>query len=193
MPRLRLSLCISPERPQPPADGNASLTFQVWRGGPCVGGTLDPALRGRDDGERQWCAIADHRLDDAAPLESGQNFSGQDFSDQDFEQINPGESLSPDDAGALFIVMMSIAPAVEEEFNDWYNLEHIPRLIQVPGVICARRFRALGAASRYMAVYHLADAAAYAEASWCDADRTPWIGRMRRFQSDRQYFMFKPA
>lgn len=188
MPRLRLSLCMSSERPQAPAGGNAPLTFQVWRGGPCVGGTLDPALRGRDDGERQWCAIADHRLDDAAPLKSGQDFSGQDF-----EQINPGESLSPDNAGALFIVMMSIAPAVEEEFNDWYNLEHIPRLIQVPGVICARRFRALGATSRYMAVYHLADAAAYAEASWCDADRTPWIGRMRRFQSDRQYFMFKPA
>jgi hypothetical protein len=183
MPRLRLSLCLSSERPQAPAGGNAPLTFQAWRGGPCVGGTLDPALRGRDDGERQWCAIADYPLDPAAPLKSG----------RDFEQINPGESLSPDNAGALFIVMMSIAPAVEEEFNDWYNLEHIPRLIQVPGVICARRFRALGVTSRYMAVYHLADAAAYAEASWCDADRTPWIGRMRRFQSDRQYFMFKPA
>jgi hypothetical protein len=187
MPRLRLSLCLTSVRPQAPAGGNASLTFQVWRGGPCVGGTLDPALRGRDDGERQWCAIADHQLDSAAALSPA----------QDFEQINPGESLSPDNAGALFIVMMSIAPAVEGEFNDWYDLEHIPRLIQVPGVICARRFRALGATSRYtsryMAVYHLADAAAYAEASGCDADRTPWIGRMRRFQSDRQYFMFKPA
>ncbi|MGD9846674.1 MAG: hypothetical protein AB7O60_03060 [Variibacter sp.] len=183
MSRLRLSLRMSSELPRAPASGNDPLTFQVWRGGPCVGGTLDPGLRGREDGERQCCAIADYRDDDAALPKS----------DQNFEQINPGGSLSPDNAGALFIVMMSIAPAVEEEFNDWYDLEHIPRLIQVPGVIRARRFRALAATSRYMAVYHLADAAAYAEASWCDADRTPWIGRMRRFQSDRRYFMFKPA
>lgn len=181
MPRLRLSFIMQTERPQA-STARDPMTFQVWRGGACVGGTLDLALRGRNEGEPQWCAISDYQPDGAAP-----------GTGKELEQISPGERLSPENAGALFIVTMDVAPEAEEEFNDWYNLEHIPRLTQVPGVICARRFRALGAGSRYAAIYHLADASAYASAPWCEADRTPWISRMRRFQRDRHYFMFKPA
>ena len=55
---------------------------------------------------------------------------------------------------------MNVGPAVEADFNDWYNAEHLPQLGAVPGVLTARRFRATDPASerRYLALYHLKDA-----------------------------------
>jgi hypothetical protein len=182
MPSLRLSLSISPTAPAVPAGDASRLTCQTWKGGRAVGGTLDPSLRGKSDGPTEWCLLADRT---AEVTTSG-------LAERLLEQINPGDRLSPDNAGALFVVAMDIDAAAEDEFNDWYNTEHIPLLSRVPGVICARRFRALSGSPRYVAIYHLVDAGAYASLPWREADQTPWIGRMRRFQSNRQYSMFYP-
>ena len=43
-------------------------------------------------------------------------------------------------AAALLAVSMNVDPAAEQEFNEWYNAEHLPQLGAVPGVLCARRF-----------------------------------------------------
>ena len=58
------------------------------------------------------------------------------------DQILPGDALPPDNAGGLLLNAMNVEPAAEAEFNEWYNNEHIPALAAVPGVLCARRFRA---------------------------------------------------
>ena len=183
MPSLRLSLTMSPSVPAVPAGDASRLTCQIWKGGRAIGGTLDPSLRGRADGPIEWCLLADRTTEVTTTSGPAERL---------LEQINPGDRLSPDPAGALFIVAMDIEASIEEEFNDWYNTEHIPLLSRVLGVICARRFRALSGSPRYVAIYHLADAGAYASLPWREADQTPWIGRMRRFQSNRQYFMFYP-
>jgi hypothetical protein len=48
---------------------------------------------------------------------------------------------------------MSVAPEHEDEFNEWYNTEHIPALAAVSGTFCARRCRGTGtAAQRYLAL-----------------------------------------
>jgi vacuolar-type H+-ATPase subunit F/Vma7 len=39
----------------------------------------------------------------------------------------------------LLIVQTDIESEMEEEFTRWYDEEHIPRLLNVPGVIMARR------------------------------------------------------
>ena len=39
----------------------------------------------------------------------------------------------------LLIVRTDVAPEMEEEFNRWYNEEHIPLLLRVPGVLWAKR------------------------------------------------------
>ncbi len=41
----------------------------------------------------------------------------------------------------LFVVMMDVAPEVEAAFNDVYDREHIPALLEVPGVRSAARYR----------------------------------------------------
>jgi hypothetical protein len=183
MSALRLSLTLHEVRPVIPDVNGSRFSAQLWWGGQAVGGTLDPGQRGQPAGPARWCVLSD--LGDGAKSEPDGVWL--------LEQINAGDRDSPDGAAALFVVAMDIAELAEDEFNDWYDTEHIPLLAAVPGMIRARRFRTLHGAPRYAAIYHLADPHAYASAPWRQADQTPWIKRMRRFQSNRQYLMFHPA
>jgi hypothetical protein len=63
----------------------------------------------------------------------------------------------------LFVVKATITKEREEAFNRWYNDEHVPQVLQFPGVVSARRYRALEGEDRYryMAVYELRDEATY--------------------------------
>ena len=40
----------------------------------------------------------------------------------------------------LYVVRVDVDLEKEKQFNEWYNKEHIPALLQVPGVISANRF-----------------------------------------------------
>lgn len=95
------------------------------------------------------------------------------------EQIRPGDALAPAGAAAVLLIAMNVAPEHENEFNEWYNTEHLPQLGAVPGVICARRYRGAGATQRYAAIYHLANSDVVNSASWKSAANTPWTERMR--------------
>ena len=107
------------------------------------------------------------------------------------EQINPGDLPSPANAGGVILVSMNVDPAHEDEFNDWYDMEHIPHFNRLAGVITARRFRVVLGDPRYVALYHVENTDIYATPGWMAANETPWILRMRRFQRDRTYFMFR--
>ncbi|MGI8336506.1 hypothetical protein ACRYCC_41750 [Actinomadura scrupuli] len=69
---------------------------------------------------------------------------------------------------ALLHVMMSAEPSVLEDFHGWYDEEHLPALLGVPGVLGARRFQTADdgagfgrheseAGLDFLAVYELAD------------------------------------
>jgi hypothetical protein len=134
----------------------------------------------------RWLSIADHATDEFAAAAERPPLH-----EWDAEQINPGQLRSPETAGGVILVSMNVDPAREDEFNDWYNMEHIPHFNRLPGVITARRFRAIEGNPRYVALYHVEDTAIYATPGWMAANETPWILRMRRFQRDRTYFMFR--
>lgn len=95
------------------------------------------------------------------------------------EQLRPGDALAPAGAAALLLIAMNVAPEAENEFNEWYNSEHLPALAGVPGVLCARRYRGGGATQRYAAIYHFANPDVPNSASWKSAANTPWTERMR--------------
>jgi hypothetical protein len=42
--------------------------------------------------------------------------------------------------GTVFVVMMDVDPEHEDEFNWWYNDEHLPERLGIPGYVSARRF-----------------------------------------------------
>ncbi|MDQ6744142.1 MAG: hypothetical protein M3Z97_14720 [Candidatus Dormibacteraeota bacterium] len=58
---------------------------------------------------------------------------------------------------ALLMAIMEPTAAREDEFNDWYDLEHLPQMSSVPGIDSATRFIAVEGWPRYLAVYDLAE------------------------------------
>jgi hypothetical protein len=95
------------------------------------------------------------------------------------EQILPGDALPPRDAGALLLNAMNIVPALEAEFNDWYDKEHIPALSAVPGVLSARRFRGRSGNRKYVALYHLTTPDVVESAEWKEARESDWTSRLK--------------
>jgi hypothetical protein len=150
-----------------------------------MGGATDLATRTMIADPPRWLAIAEHGADQTPP--PAERPALREWA---LEQINPGNLASPDHSGGVILVSMNIEPAREEEFNDWYDLEHIPHFNRLAGVIAARRFRAIEGEPRYVALYHVEDTSIYATPGWTAANQTPWMLRMRRFQRDRTYFMF---
>jgi hypothetical protein len=96
-------------------------------------------------------------------------------------QIVPGDVTGPAEANALLVASMNVDPAAEAEFNEWYNMEHLPQLAAVPGVLTARRFRAAGAGveKKYLALYHLTSPDVSRSDAWAKAANTPWTEKMR--------------
>jgi hypothetical protein len=94
------------------------------------------------------------------------------------EQILPGDVTSPAGAGGLLVASMNVEPAAEQEFNEWYNAEHLPQLGQVPGVLCARRYRGTGE-RKYLSLYNLTGPDVSRSEAWQKAANTPWTERMR--------------
>ena len=53
------------------------------------------------------------------------------------------------------LVYVGVDPEHDAEFNDWYNQEHVPDMLKMPGYLNAGRYEALKGGPRYLAVYEL--------------------------------------
>lgn len=71
----------------------------------------------------------------------------------------------------LLMAWTDVDPAAEEEFNVWYNEEHIGRLLAVPGFLSGARYRALRGGPKYLAMYELADHNVLRSAAFLDTVR----------------------
>lgn len=58
-------------------------------------------------------------------------------------------------AKALLLVVADPPAPMEEEFNAWYDTEHVPERAIIPGFNTARRFVSVGDGPAYMALYDL--------------------------------------
>jgi len=50
-----------------------------------------------------------------------------------------------------------VPPEREDEFNDWYDLEHLPQVVALPGFVRGRRYMVENAKPKYLAWYDTAD------------------------------------
>ncbi len=80
----------------------------------------------------------------------------------------------------IFLVYTDVDPHVEDEFNAWYNTEHLPELLSLPGFLDAARYVAYKGTPKYLAVYELAsaDALKSAEFQKWRANPSPWSRRI---------------
>ncbi len=81
----------------------------------------------------------------------------------------------------LLMALMEPDQSREEEFNDWYDFEHIPQMSAVPGFIGASRWVCVGGWPRYLAIYDLESidvlsSDAYRQAT--GGNFTPWARRI---------------
>ncbi|MGE3541320.1 MAG: hypothetical protein AB7N91_28285 [Candidatus Tectimicrobiota bacterium] len=80
----------------------------------------------------------------------------------------------------LLMVYCEVPERYEEEFNAWYNTEHIPERLAIPGVLNAARYQAVAGGPKYLACYELASPDAWYTAAWQQwlTNPTPWSRRM---------------
>jgi hypothetical protein len=80
---------------------------------------------------------------------------------------------------AIFLVYTDLSdPKYEEEFNAWYNTEHLPELLALSGVLDAARYVATKGGPKYLAAYELASVDAMQTPEFPTRPRTPWGQRV---------------
>jgi hypothetical protein len=105
------------------------------------------------------------------------------------EQITPGDAQPSLMSHALFVAIGDVPVEWEDEFNLWYDEEHMPMLARVPGVLRARRFRDPRGNPRYVALYDLADAAVIEHPDWTAAVATEWSRRIDQITRSREWIL----
>jgi hypothetical protein len=66
----------------------------------------------------------------------------------------------------------------DEEFNAWYDTQHLPQLLAIPGVLDAARYVAVKGGPKYLAAYELESPDVVQSAAWADRPIPPWDRRM---------------
>lgn len=113
----------------------------------------------------------------------------------------------PSPARYLFIASMDVDPDKDAIFNEVYDTEHIPLILEVPGVLSARRcqtvplkmfiggeVRAIVAEGepRYSAIYELESAEVLTSAAWAKAvDAGRWPTHVRPYTRNRRHVLKK--
>ena len=89
----------------------------------------------------------------------------------------------------LLMVFTDVAAEVEDEFNRWYNEEHIPERLAIPGVLNAARYMAVKGGPKYLACYELTETQAWYADAWQYHLNNPteWSQRMSPGLIGRNY------
>ena len=107
----------------------------------------------------------------------------------------------------VFAAAMDIAPDREALFHEVYDTEHVPILLEVPGVVAVARFRArpvelvIGGQRRtivaereprYTALYEIERPEVLMSDAWAAAvDRGRWPGEVRPYTTNRRHVLYE--
>src|SRR6516225_3927302 len=78
----------------------------------------------------------------------------------------------------IFLVYVDIDAKHDKEFNEWYNTEHVPELLAVPGILAAARYVAVKGGPKYLAFYELENVGVMRTPAFTNRQRTPWGQRV---------------
>ena len=110
----------------------------------------------------------------------------KDFQAFNFEVIVPGAIPTRLEQGNIIrIVQVNIAADREEDFNKWYDTEHIPALKKVPGVMTVWRAVNLGdKGQKYVTVYFQEGTKVQEREDYKNASRTEWVKSLMPHMKD---------
>jgi hypothetical protein len=92
----------------------------------------------------------------------------------------------------LLTLWCDVDPEHEEEFNRWYDEEHIQHLTSVPGFLNGGRYVALKGGPKYLAMYELEDHNVLRSAAFLDEVRykpSPWRQKTSGGHVGRNYIL----
>lgn len=96
----------------------------------------------------------------------------------------------------IYLVQMDIPDDLEDDFNRIYDTEHVPNIIQVPGVDSCTRYKLESSdadgVARYAAVYEIDSPDLPTSDAWQKASDTgDWITKIRPHATNRSRSIFK--
>jgi hypothetical protein len=108
-----------------------------------------------------------------------------------------GESPVPD-APCMYIVHTDISDHIVDEYNAWYDSEHLPRCVGIPGVLRARRYTAAACTSgdtgpKYLTAYEMTGPEVWESPAALQARKTPWTEKMRSLFSNTRRALYRLA
>src|SRR5258707_15088936 len=95
----------------------------------------------------------------------------------DVLQIHREETM----AKGILIAAMNFSDVAEDEFHDWYDHEHIPERLRVPGFLNAERWIGSSNQKDSLALYDLDDVGGLRNPAYLavgGANGTPWTKRV---------------
>jgi len=99
-------------------------------------------------------------------------------------------------AGYLYLVQMDIPPRLEAAFNRIYDTQHVPNLIQVPGVHGCTRYRLesadVNSVPKYAALYEVDSPDTPDTSAWTVAsDKGDWATQIRPHTTNRTHIIYR--
>ncbi|MBI2562763.1 MAG: hypothetical protein HYW08_10335 [candidate division NC10 bacterium] len=107
----------------------------------------------------------------------------------------------------LFSAAMDVEPGKEALFNEVYDTEHVPLLLEVPGVISVARFKTqeltmiiggerktivVEKEPKYNALYEIERPEVLTSDAWAKAvDQGRWPGQVRPFTKNRRHVLYR--
>ncbi|MCH2508069.1 MAG: hypothetical protein MK035_06305 [Dehalococcoidia bacterium] len=72
---------------------------------------------------------------------------------------NEDNQISQHIGNTILVVMMDVESGHEAEFDRWYNEEHLPERLEIPGYVSARRFKLEegNGVLKYLCIWELED------------------------------------
>ena len=99
-------------------------------------------------------------------------------------------------ADFIYVVQMDIPAGKEAEFNHIYDTQHVPNIIQAPGVQGCTRYKLVSAdvdgVARYAAVYEIDSPDVPTSAGWlAESEKGDWPTRIRPHTANSSHLIFQ--
>src|SRR6266496_3838172 len=95
------------------------------------------------------------------------------------ERVDPSRISMAKKGRAIFLVYTDLADEkYDEEFNAWYDTQHLPQLLSMPGFLDGARYVALKGGPKYLAAYEIESAEAVQTPEFLNRTVPPWDRRM---------------
>ena len=86
----------------------------------------------------------------------------------------------------MLLVATNVDPVYEDDFNHWYDQEHVNERVAIPGFVWCARYRATRGSRRYLGLYLTTSLAVFNSAAYQQSLQhpTPWsIASLSRMQN----------